>query len=274
DRNMQEMPIGIPGELIIGGDGVANGYVNREDLSAEKFVAFRGQRVYRTGDRTRRLPDGTIEFLGRADDQVKVRGYRVELGEIDHVLRAHAGVESAVTLLRDDQNGEPRLVSYVVAKQEGYAVAHSGRANSSSLTEWASAQLPSYMVPGAIVLLPSMPLTPNGKIDTRALPAPDAEEAATTQFVAPETPIQIQLAQIWTDVLKKQPIGLHDSFVDLGGHSLLAIRILGRISKAFGIRLSLRTLFDAPTLAQLAEVVDLEQQLAAVEALSNDTTGN
>lgn len=272
DAQLKELPVGIPGELLIGGAGVTAGYVNREDLSAERFVQFAGQRVYRTGDRARRLPNGVIEFLGRADNQVKVRGYRVELGEIEHALRSHAGVESALVMLREDVGGDPRLAAYVVAKQDGYAVAHSSRPNSERMMEWLTAHLPAYMVPSAVVMLNELPLTANGKVDTRKLPAPDTEDVTTIQFVPPETPIQIQLAQIWKDVLKKEQIGLHESFVDLGGHSLLAIRILGRISKAFGVRLSLRTLFDAPTVAQLAEIVDLEQQLAAVDALSNDAT--
>lgn len=272
DGALQQLPVGIPGELVIGGDGVTDGYFNRDSLTAERFTSFADDRVYRTGDRARRLPNGTIEFLGRADDQVKVRGYRVELGEIEHVLRAHPGVETGAVVLRTD-NDDARVVAYVVAKSEGYAVAHSSRATIDSMGEWFTAQLPEYMVPGAIVMLPALPLTANGKVDTRNLPAPEASASNARAIVEPSTPIETQLVQIWKDVLKKDGFGVTDSFVDLGGHSLLAIRILGRISKAFGVRLSLRTLFDAPTVRELAEVVDLEQQLAAVDAVSNAPQG-
>jgi amino acid adenylation domain-containing protein len=256
DANLSEQPIGIPGELLLGGAGVARGYLERADLTAERFVMFRGERVYRTGDRARRLPSGVIEFLGRTDSQVKVRGFRVELGEIEQVLRQHPGVAQGVVVLRDEPASEPRLVAYATAKQSGYAVSHSDRPTVDKLREWLVAQLPEYMVPSAIVLLDTLPLTANGKVDTRALPAPDAVATTTDSYVAPRSDVERALASIWEDVLKKERIGIADNFLDLGGHSLLAIRVLGKISKAFGVRLTLRSLFDAPTIAQLATQVE------------------
>jgi amino acid adenylation domain-containing protein len=264
DAHGNEQPVGVPGELLLGGGGIARGYLGRDDLTAERFVEHQGERVYRTGDRVRRLPDGTLEFLGRTDDQVKVRGFRVELGEIEQVLRAHPGVGQAVVALRDEE-----LVAYVVPKQAGYAVSHADRPTREKLVEWLATQLPEYMVPNAIVLLDALPLTPNGKVDKRALPAPEGDAVADA-FVAPRTPTEEQLATIWREVLKKERVGATDNFLALGGHSLLAIRVLGRISKAFGVRLPLRTLFDASTVEQLAEVVDLETKLAALERMSDE----
>jgi amino acid adenylation domain-containing protein len=264
-----EQPIGIPGELWLGGAGVASGYQGQPELTRERFVDFNGERVYRTGDRVRRLADGTIEFLGRADDQVKVRGYRVELGEIEQVLRAHPAVSQSVVLLRRDGDAEPALVAYAVVVNEGYAVSHGDRATSESLTNWMSAQLPSYMVPSAVVLLDAMPLTANGKIDASKLPAPDAGTPADA-YAAPRNQTEAQLCKIWMEVLKKERIGVTDNFLDLGGHSLLAIRMLGKISKTFGVRLPLRTLFDAPTVTELGEIVELEVKLKALESMSEE----
>jgi amino acid adenylation domain-containing protein len=275
DAHGNEQPVGIPGELLLGGAGVARGYLGRDELTAERFVEHQGERVYRTGDRVRRLADGTIEFLGRVDDQVKVRGFRVELGEIEGVLRAHPGVGQAVAVLRDEE-----LVAYAVPRQAGYAVSHADRPTREKLVEWLAAQLPEYMVPNAVVLLDALPLTPNGKVDRAALPAPEGGAAAVDSFVAPRTPTEETIARIWRDVLKKERVGVTDSFLDLGGHSLLAIRVLGRISKELGVRLPLRALFETPTVAQVAEVVDTElrrradeealrQALAAVEGLSD-----
>jgi amino acid adenylation domain-containing protein len=276
DAYGNEQPVGIPGELWLGGAGVTEGYLNRPVLTAERFTTFRGVRVYRTGDRVRRLPDGTMEFLGRADDQVKVRGYRVELGEVEQALRAHPGVAQGVVIKRDEE-----LVAYAVAKQAGYAVSHSDRPTSEKLTEWLAAQLPAYMVPSAVVLLEQLPLTANGKLDRAALPAPDAVGAAqASAFVAPRSETETVVAKIWRDVLKKEQVSVTDSFLDLGGHSLLAIRVLGRISKELGVRLALRALFETPTVEKVAAIIDAElaerrsaeemaRALAAVESLSD-----
>jgi amino acid adenylation domain-containing protein len=266
DDQRAELPIGIPGELLLGGAGVARGYYRRDDLTAERFISFEGERVYRTGDRVRRLSNGSIEFLGRADDQVKVRGFRVELGEIEQALRAHPGVAQGVVLLRTD-TGDPQLVAYATAQQAGYAVSHSDRPTVEKLREWLAAQVPDYMVPSAILLLDAMPLTANGKIDKRALPAPDDAGGTADAYAAPRNETEQTLVSIWQDVLKKERIGINDSFLDLGGHSLLAIRVLGKISKSFGVRLALRTLFDSPTVAQLAQQIENEKSSAAAPAI-------
>jgi len=271
----EQQPVGVPGELLLGGAGVTRGYLKRDDLTAERFVSYNGERVYRTGDRARRLPDGTIEFLGRADDQVKVRGYRVELGEIEQSLRAHPGVAQGAVVLRGDD-----LVAYAVPKQAGYAVSHSDRPTAERLREWLAAQLPEHMVPNAVVLLDTLPLTPNGKLDKNALPTPDAPAAAADDFVAPRTSTEETVAKIWRDVLKKERVGVTESFLDLGGHSLLAIRVLGRINKELGVRLALRTLFETPTVARVAAIIEAElaerqaeaalrEALAAIEGLSD-----
>lgn len=273
-----EQPVGVPGELWISGDGVTAGYLHRADLAAELFVKFHGARTYRTGDRVRRLGDGTIEFLGRADDQVKVRGFRVELGEVEQALRSHPGVHAVVAVLHVSDVAEPRIVVYAVAKQEGYAVSHNDRATPDKLREWAAAHLPEYMVPGSVVLLDALPLTANGKVDRAALPSPDA--GAASVHVEPRTDTERQLVAIWAAVLKKDVVGVTESFLDLGGHSLLAIRVLGRISKEFGVRLALRSLFETPTVEQIAVIIDAEratrnadaalrEALAAVERLSD-----
>ncbi len=251
-----EQPVGVPGELWIGGAGVAQGYLQRPDLTAERFVTLGGERVYRTGDRVRRLADGTVEFLGRADDQVKVRGYRVELGEVEHAVRAHPGVDTGVAVLHAPAGGDAQLVVYAVAKKGEYAVSHGNRATQESITEWLATQLPEYMVPSAVVLLDALPLTANGKVDRAKLPAPGGDASAESTFVAPRTTTETRLAAIWSDVLKREQIGITDNFLALGGHSLLAIRLLGKISKTFGVRLPLRTLFEQPTVEQIAAVLD------------------
>jgi amino acid adenylation domain-containing protein len=241
DARGSEQPVGVPGELMIGGAGVTNGYLNRPELTAERFVDFRGHRVYRTGDRVRRLPNGEIEFLGRGDNQVKVRGYRVELAEIEAVLSNHSRVRQAVVALHEDM-----LVGYVVPTSENV--------DDDALTAHVSEDLPDYMVPAAWVRIHSIPLTPNGKIDRAALPKP-SESARTTVDGTPRNETEQKLAAVWREVLKKESVGIHDNFFALGGHSLVAIRLLGRIAKTFGQRLSLRTLFENPTVAELAPVV-------------------
>ncbi len=282
DARGNEQPLDIPGELWIGGAGVAMGYLRRDDLTADRFVEHAGERVYRTGDRVRRLDDGSVEFLGRADDQVKVRGYRVEPGEIESALRAHPGVASVAVLPRTDVAGDATLVAYVVPRQAGYAVSHGDRPTVKTLAEWLAAQLPSYMVPGEIVLLDTLPLTANGKVDRVALAALSVPIAdVDSSRVAPRTPTETVVARIWCDVLKRDEIGVTESFLDVGGHSLLAIRVLGRISKELGVRLPLRTLFETPTVERVAALIDAEissraeevalrEALAAVESMSDD----
>ncbi|MBC8086499.1 MAG: amino acid adenylation domain-containing protein [Phycisphaerae bacterium] len=266
DNFLNELPPGIPGELLIGGAGVAEGYLNRPELTAERFIQFADERVYRTGDRVRRLSDGAIEFLSRTDDQVKVRGYRVELGEIEEALRLHAGVQSAAVVLHADDAGDAQIVAYAVPRTGSYAVSHTDRPTPHSLHEWLGVSLPKYMLPSAIIMLDARPLTPNGKLDKRALPEPDGGASQTDRYVAPRSETEQELVAIWVEVLKKERIGVQDDFLELGGHSLIAIRVLGKISKQFGIRLALRSLFDAPTVAQLAELVDAARKTAAPAA--------
>lgn len=256
DAHGNEQPIAIPGELVLAGAGVARGYLKRPDLTAQRFKELRGDRAYWSGDRVRRLANGAIEFLGRTDDQVKVRGFRVELGEIISVLHAHPGVDRAEVVLRR-KGDESQLVAYVVPKPGGYAVSHAERPLAERLREWVEASLPEYMVPGLFVQLERMPLTANGKVDRNALPEPEADGAVSgDQHVAPRTATEEQMCAIWADVLKKERIGVRDNFLALGGHSLLAIRVLGKISKAFGVRLPLRSLFETPTVEALSAAID------------------
>ncbi|GMU11502.1 non-ribosomal peptide synthetase [Corallococcus caeni] len=247
DGALKPVPPGVAGELYIGGEGVTRGYVRRPELTAERFVpdpyGAAGTRLYRSGDRARHLSDGNIEFLGRADTQVKLRGFRVELGEIESVLGKHPAVRTAVVLLREEPR---RLVAYVVAPEGVEA---------SVLRQHVKESLPEYMVPAAFVVLDALPLTPNGKVDRKALPAPEgAQEAA--DYVAPRTPTEELLANLWAQVLGVARVGASDNFFDLGGHSLVATQAMSRVRSAFGVELPLRALFEAPTVASLAARVD------------------
>jgi amino acid adenylation domain-containing protein len=275
DDNRRLVPLGVPGELYIGGKGVAQGYLRRPEMTAERFLELPGLgRVYRTGDRVRRLTSGEVEFLGRVDNQVKVRGFRVELGEIEQVLAQFPGVAQCAVILRDANAGEAALTAYVVPRMSGYASAHAERPTPDRLQAWVAGRLPAYMVPGSVVMLESLPLTPNGKLDRAALPAPDAA-AGDPVTIGPRNPTESALVQIWAEALKRDPaaIGVTDDFLALGGHSLIAIRILGKISRTFGLRLPLRTLFDAPQIGQLAELVDLERKLAALDRAAGAAAG-
>jgi acyl carrier protein len=256
--------------LVLFGAGVARGYLNRHALTAERFVVREGVRGYRTGDRVRRLSDGTLEFLGRADDQVKIRGYRVELGEIEQLLCTLPGVAQGAVVHRDVDGGEPVLLAYAVPRQEGYAASHGERPTPDSLRTVLAEHLPDYMVPASVMLLDALPLTANGKLDRAALPLPDAA-APEDRYVAPRTPVEEQLAAIWAEVLKRDRLGIRDNFLELGGHSLLAIRVLGKISKTFGVRLPLRTLFDAPTVEQLGAALEAARTTSAPSAVGIGT---
>ena len=253
DRHLQPVPVGVYGELYIGGDGVARGYLNRPELTAEKFVAdpfdaTGAGRLYRTGDLVRWLPDGNLEFVGRIDNQVKVRGFRIELGEIEAVLNQQPQVREAVVVVREDVPGDKRLVAYVVA--EGGEVELIER-----LREQLRASLPDYMMPSAFVTLEGLPLTPNGKVDRKALPAPErmVSEAA---YVSPRTPTEEILAGIWAEVLKVERVGVHENFFELGGHSLLATQVVSRVRQACGVELPLREVFAGPTVAYLSASID------------------
>ncbi|WP_437630406.1 non-ribosomal peptide synthase/polyketide synthase [Sorangium sp. So ce854] len=260
DEHLEPVPAGTPGEIAIGGAGVARGYLGRPSLTAERFVpdpfGGAGGRLYRTGDLARRLPDGSLEFLGRVDAQVKLRGFRIELAEIEAALRLDGAVRDAAVLLREDAPGEPRLVAYVVPRGSPPAPAELRRA----LLE----RLPEPMIPAAFVALDELPLTPNGKVDRRALPAPGALQRGPEEaLVAPRTPVEEVLAGIWADVLRLDRVGAHDDFFWIGGHSLLATQVLARVRAAFRVDLPLRALFEAPTLAGLAERVEAARRAGA-----------
>jgi amino acid adenylation domain-containing protein len=252
DQNLQPVPSGLPGELYIGGEQLARGYLNRPELTAEKFVAdpfaaVARARLYRTGDLARYLPDGNIEYLGRLDEQVKIRGFRIEPGEIEAVLCEHPAVRQAVVQAREDTPGDKRLVAYVV-------VADAALNDVEPLRALLRERLPDYMCPAAIVLLKELPLTAHGKVDRKALPAPDQQAYATTAYEAPVGETETALAEIWADVLQLEKVGRHDNFFELGGHSLLAVSVIERMRRA-GLHVDVRTLFTTASLAQLAAEV-------------------
>ncbi len=254
DRHLQPVPVGVAGELHIGGVGLARGYLNRPELTIERFIpdpfgTESGARLYKTGDMARYLSDGNIEFLGRIDHQVKIRGFRIELGEIEAALGQYSAVRGAVVVAREDTPGEKRLVAYVVGNE--------GQPTSvGELRSFLKEKLPGYMVPSAFVLLDELPLTPSGKVDRRALPAPEQGRAEQNgAFVAPRNELEMQLTKMWEKVLSVQPVGVTDNFFDLGGHSLLAVRLFAQIEKMFGKNLPLATLFQAPTVEQLTPIV-------------------
>ena len=246
DAHLRPVPAGVAGELLVGGAGVARGYLRRPELTAERFVAspFGEGRLYRTGDLCRWLADGTVEFLGRMDQQVKIRGFRVELGEIEAALRREAGVAECAVVARGDVPGDPRLVAYLV-----------GGADADGLRAGLRRTLPEYMVPAAFVVLDRLPLTPNGKLDRRALPAPELA-SAEDRYVAPRTPVEEILAEIWADVLHRERVGVEDNFFELGGHSLLLMRLVAHIQATFDTEISIRAVFSMPTLEAIAGEIE------------------
>lgn len=256
DRHLQPVPVGVTGELHIGGDGLARGYLNRPELTAEKFIGnpFTGEsearfsdRLYKTGDLARYRPDGAIDFLGRNDYQVKIRGFRIELGEIEAALALHPTVQKAVVVAREDASGGKRLVAYIVPKS-------GEKAPVDGLRTLLREKLPAHMVPAFFVVMEKLPLTPNGKIDRKALPAPE-QAAVGTGFLAPRDPLEQMLVQIWSKVLKVKRIGIRDNFFELGGHSLLAVRIMAEVERLLRRSLPLATFLQAPTVGELAEVL-------------------
>ncbi|BAZ00088.1 amino acid adenylation domain-containing protein [Tolypothrix tenuis PCC 7101] len=254
DSRMQPVPIGVAGELYIGGDCLARGYLNRDDLTSARFIANPlsndpNARLYKTGDLCRYLSDGNIEYLGRIDNQVKVRGFRIELGEIEALLSQHPDIAQVSIIVREDIPGDKRLVAYFVPHQEPAPT-------SSELRHFLQQKLPDYMLPAAFVMLESLPLTPSGKVDRRALPAIDnIRQGTEATFVAPQEELEVRLTKIWEDVLNVRPIGIKDNFFELGGHSLLAVRLFAEIEKMCGQKLPLATLFQAQTIEQLASVL-------------------
>jgi len=266
DGDLSPVPIGVGGELYIGGHGLARCYLGRAGLTADRFVPSSfgdGERLYRTGDLVRYLADGNLEFLGRIDHQVKLRGFRIELGEIETALRGHGGVKDAVVIAREDTPGDKRLVAYVVAADEAAV-------DAGDLRGHLKRSLPDYMVPSAFVMLKALPLTPNGKIDRRALPAPEDDAVIRGEYVEPRTPTEEVLAAIWCEVLKLDRVGVHDNFFELGGHSLLAMRLMARLRDAFQIELPLRALFEAPTVGEISVKLAQQQDLATQAARATE----
>jgi iturin family lipopeptide synthetase A len=260
DARMNPSPPGVPGELYVGGAGVARGYLNRPGLTAERFVPDPfseepGARLYRTGDLVRYGQGGALEYLGRVDHQVKLRGFRVELGEIESALRRHPSVaEAVVTASRQDGRDDARLVAYVVPSEGGGA--EEAEALTAELRGHLRQALPEYMVPAAFVTLGEMPLTPNGKLDRKALPPPESESSGQrNDYVAPRNEVEAKVAEIWAELFGVERVGIHDQFLELGGHSLLAIQLISRLRAAFQTKVTLRGLFESPTVAQLAEVI-------------------
>jgi amino acid adenylation domain-containing protein len=252
DKHLQLVPAGVPGELYIGGDGVARGYLNRSELTAEKFIPdpfAPGRRLYRTGDLARYLADGNLEFLGRIDNQVKIRGFRVELGEIEAVLREHSKVRDAVVVAREDVPGEKRLVAYAVAS----GAAPRGIAPIAELRAYLQQRLPEFMIPSAFVFLDSFPLTPNGKIDRKALPRPEAAAAEAAAPLPPNTRLEQTIASIWREVLRAKQLGIYDNFFDLGGHSLLLANVHTKLERALRREVPFGELFHHPTINSLAK---------------------
>ncbi|MGI9304604.1 MAG: amino acid adenylation domain-containing protein, partial [Gammaproteobacteria bacterium] len=270
DKQREPVPLGVSGEIYIGGAGVARGYLNRPELTAERFVADPFScdpvaRLYRTGDLGRWIPDGIIEYLGRNDFQVQVRGFRIELGEIEARLAAHGQVREAVVIAREDSPGDKRLVAYVTQPESvgGQDIAPDAEETSAviaALREHVLMQLPEYMAPAAFMVLDALPLTPNGKLDRQALPAPDHSAVVTRAYEPPQGTIETAVAEIWQDLLHLDQVGRHDHFFELGGHSLLATQLVSRVRQVLGVEVALRELFAQPRLAALAKTVGQANQ--------------
>lgn len=269
DRQQRPVPVGVEGEIYIGGAGVARGYLNRPDLTAERFIDspfVAGDRLYKTGDVGRYLADGNIEFLGRNDHQVKIRGYRIELGEIEAQLARHARVREAVVLGREDTSGEKRLVAYYTTHEETEAP------DAESLREHLGRALLPYMVPAAYVHLERMPLTPSGKLDRKALPAPEGDVYSRAAYEAPENEIETALAAIWRQLLNVERVGRHDDFFSLGGHSLLALQLIARILQTFQVEVGVQTVFQRPSVKALAEAIRQGHTASVLALEASDRT--
>ncbi|PMB39472.1 non-ribosomal peptide synthetase [Fischerella thermalis CCMEE 5319] len=269
DYYLQPLPVGVTGEIYIGGAGLARGYFNRPDLTAEKFIPNffaqePGEYLYKTGDLGRWLPDGNIELIGRLDNQVKLRGFRIELGEIEAVLGTHPMVKESVVLVREDRPKQQQLVAYIVPE-----LTYFNKIKSTDLHQFLQEQLPSYMIPSAFVIFESFPITPNGKIDRGALPKPELQELENT-FIAARTNTEITLVKLWSEVLGVEKVGINDNFFELGGNSLLTTKLILKIRAAFQVDLPLRTLFESPTVASLAINLEKFQQADYNHELSKE----
>jgi amino acid adenylation domain-containing protein/non-ribosomal peptide synthase protein (TIGR01720 family) len=268
DAQLQPLPVGVVGELHIGGAGIACGYLKRPELTAEKFIAHPfsddlQSRLYKTGDLARYLPDGNIEFVGRIDHQVKIRGFRIELGEIETVLSHHSQIQQAVVIATIDPAGNQRLVAYVVVSEEEHL-------STQQLRESLQQQLPAYMVPSAFIILGTLPITPNGKVDRKALPAPDGEIERTQEYVAPRTEIEQILTTVWQELLLQERVSIHDNFFEIGGDSILSIQVVSR-AKTAGVQITPKQLFQHQTIAALARVANTTQRINARQGI---VTGN
>ena len=268
DEQLRQLPMDVPGELYIGGAGVAPGYLNRPELTEERFIANPfssepGARLYRTGDLARYLPDGEIAFMGRVDQQVKIRGYRIEPNEIVAVLDRQPGVSTSCVIAREDIPGEKRLVAYLVPSNGGVL-------SVAALQQALAERLPAYMIPATFVKLAALPLTANGKVDRAALPAPDPQNTLCDEILEePTTPTEEQVAAIICSLLRLDALSIDDNIFMLGGHSLLGTQIIARIAETFGVDLSLRILFESPTVRQLAAVIE-ERVLEQIASLSEE----
>jgi amino acid adenylation domain-containing protein/thioester reductase-like protein len=254
DRHSRPAPVGVPGEIYVGGAGLARAYLDRPALTAERFTpdpfgSVAGARLYRTGDRARWIAGGDLQYLGRVDHQVKIRGFRIELGEIESVLNEHPAVRQAVVRAESEPSGNARLIAYLVAGEKN------GVPTDAELRRHLGSRLPEYMLPSGFERLTAMPLTPEGKVDRRALPPPRSGRLAGSQFVAPRTPVEEELARIWSEVLDVHPIGVDDNFFELGGHSFMAAQIVSRIRESFGVKLPLLQIFEGPTIRELVEAL-------------------
>lgn len=261
DRHLQPVPLGVTGEIHVGGEGVARGYLKRADLTAARFIddpfsTRPGARLYKSGDLGRWLPDGNVEYVGRSDFQVKIRGFRIELGEIEARLSAYAGVREALVMAREDRHGDKRLVAYLSTAAEA-------RPGLADLRQHLLASMAEYMVPGAFVILDAFPLTPNGKIDRKALPAPDQDAIVSRSYETPQDAVEHAVAEIWQDLLQLERVGRQDQFFELGGHSLLAIQLLARVKQALGVDVALTELFARPSLAGFSAAISAQQPAAA-----------
>jgi acyl-coenzyme A synthetase/AMP-(fatty) acid ligase/acyl carrier protein len=258
---LEPCPVWTPGQLHIGGVGVAKGYWRDEEKTGRSFITHprTGERLYRTGDLGRYLPDGNIEFLGREDSQVKVQGYRIELGEIETTLEEYEGVRAAAVLAAGEPRGNKRLAAFVVPAPGAAPAAN-------ELQDYLRGKLPDYMVPASFTFLDALPLTPNGKVDRRALAAPElARSGMGREYVAPRTPLEETLAKIFADTLQLERVGIHDNFFELGGHSLLATQVVSRVREALRVEVTLRDMFDKPTVEKLSEVTE-QAMVAALQS--------
>jgi acyl carrier protein len=281
DEHLHPIPLGVIGELYLGGEGLGRGYINRPDMTAERFIpnpfsTERGARLYKTGDLVRHLPDGNIENLGRADTQVKVRGFRIELGEIESVLGKYPGVRESVVVTHQPSEEDKRLVAYIVCDPSQTPAVGELRA-------YLKDKLPEYMIPSFFVFIDALPVSPNGKIDRRALPTLEQFRPETTgEYVAPRTEVERILADLWEQVLRVERVGVNDNFFELGGHSLLATQLVSHIRETFSVELPLRGIFESPTVAEQVGLIgaltletseddaELPQLLDSLEQLSEE----